>query len=200
MNKSMKSTQKGFSLLELMAVMAAVGVMLAVATIVASNILPSFRATSGVNQVIGVLRHARHAALSDRRTTVLAFQGTNQIQLLQSPPGGGVATPLDGPGAPAVTLEGGVQFLFFPATGDTPMGFGTCAAGTCFTNPANPGGGLPATTFLSDGTFGAGIGVPVNGTIFLGIPNKPLTARAVTILGATGRIRTFYWDGNVWQE
>ena len=104
--------------------------------------------------------------------------------------------PLLGP----VTLEGGVNFLYFPATGDTPMGFGSCTNGTCFTNPANPGGGIPATTFLADGSFGAGIGVPVNGTIFLGIPGKVNTARAVTILGATGRVRTYYWDGSVWQE
>jgi prepilin-type N-terminal cleavage/methylation domain-containing protein len=193
-----KSTQKGFSLLELIAVMAAVAVMLAVAVVSASNILPSFRATSGMNQVMGVIRRARHAALSDRRTISINFIGNNQIQLLTNPPGGGVATPLDGP--IPYTLEGGVQFLYFPATGDTPMGFGACPAATCFTNPANPGGGLPATTFLADGTFGAGIGVPVNGTIFLGIPNKPTTARAITILGATGRIRTYYWDGNAWQE
>ncbi len=193
-----KSTPKGFSLLELMAVMAAIAVMLAFSFISASNIVPSFRATSGMNQVMGVIRRARHAALSDRRTVAVNFIGNNQIQLLTIPPGGGVGTPLDK--LAPITIEGGVQFLYFPATGDTPMGFGSCPAGTCFTNPANPGGGLPATTFLADGTFGAGIGVPVNGTIFLGIPNKPTTARAITILGATGRIRTYYWDGHVWQE
>src|SRR5262249_2736070 len=142
------------------------------------------------------IRQARQLALADRRTTVLSTIGNNQIQILQTPPGGGVAVPLTAP----VQIQGGLQFVYFPATGDTPMGFGTCTAGTCFTNPANPGGGLPATTFLSDGSFGAGIGVPVNGTIFLGIPGKVATARAITILGATGRVRSYYWTGTSWQE
>lgn len=179
-----------------MAVIVVILIMAAFSVIGIANALPSFRATSGMNQVVGLVRRARSAAVSDRRTTVLQFTGNNKITLLQTPPGGGVAVPLLGP----VPLESGVQFVYFPATGDTPMGFGSCTNGTCFTNPANPGGGIPATTFLADGSFGAGIGVPVNGTIFLGIPGKVTTARAVTILGATGRVRTYYWDGNVWQE
>jgi type II secretory pathway pseudopilin PulG len=192
----MQRKQRGFSIIELMAVCAAVMVLLGVAVIGAFNVLPSFRATSGMNQVVGLVRRARNAAVSDRRSTALQFTGNNQITLVQYAPGGGVGVNLLGP----VTLEGGVQFTYFPATGDTPMAFGTCTNGTCFTNPAVPGGGLPATTFLADGSFGPGINVPVNGTIFLGIPGKTTTARAVTILGATGRVRTYFWDGNTWQE
>jgi prepilin-type N-terminal cleavage/methylation domain-containing protein len=192
----MKRTQKGFSLLELLAVMAIIGIMVGLAVVGIGNALPSIRATSGMNQVMGRIRRARQAAISDRRTTVINFVAPNRIQILQNPPGGGVATPLD----PTATLEGGIQFVYFPATGDTPMGFGACPAAACFTNPANPGGGIPATSFLADGSFGAGIGVPVNGTVFLGIPGKPTTARAITILGATGRLRTYYWDGQAWRE
>src|SRR5262249_35852789 len=189
-------SQRGFSLLELMAVIALIFIMAAGAVIGVSNVLPSVRATSGMNQVIMQLRQARQAAISDRRTTIVNFTGNNKIQILQTPPGGGVAVPL----IPPVPIEGGVQFVYFPALGDTPMNFGTCPSATCFTNPANPGAGIPATSFLADGSFGAGIGVPINGTIFLGIPGKSSTARAVTILGATGRIRSYYWTGTSWQE
>jgi hypothetical protein len=42
--------------------------------------------------------------------------------------------------------------------------------------------------------------VPVNGTVFVGVPGLPYTARAVTILGATGRIRSYHWNGTTWQE
>jgi hypothetical protein len=40
----------------------------------------------------------------------------------------------------------------------------------------------------------------VNGTVFLGLPGLKGTARAVTILGATGRVRPYYWDGTKWSE
>jgi hypothetical protein len=32
------------------------------------------------------------------------------------------------------------------------------------------------------------------------IPGNNATARAVTILGATGRIRPYRWDGSAWRE
>jgi len=41
---------------------------------------------------------------------------------------------------------------------------------------------------------------PVNASIFLGVVGKPNTARAVTIFGATGRVRSYYWTGSSWQE
>ena len=52
--------------------------------------------------------------------------------------------------------------------------------------------------FLSDGTFVDLQGNPLNGSIFLGIPKHPETARAVTILGATGRVRAYRWTGSQW--
>ena len=48
--------------------------------------------------------------------------------------------------------------------------------------------------------FVDGNGNPIDGTVFLGIPGLPGTARAVAVLGATGRIRQYHWDGNAWQE
>jgi hypothetical protein len=41
---------------------------------------------------------------------------------------------------------------------------------------------------------------PVNASLFLGITGKTATARAVTIFGATGRVRSYYWTGTSWQE
>jgi len=52
--------------------------------------------------------------------------------------------------------------------------------------------------FLSDGTFVDAQGNPLNGSVFLGLNNHPETARAVTVLGATGRVRGYRWTGSRW--
>jgi hypothetical protein len=48
---------------------------------------------------------------------------------------------------------------------------------------------------------------PINATFFIGVAGKVNTARAVTVLGATGRVRSYFWTGPAsggastsWQE
>jgi type II secretory pathway pseudopilin PulG len=188
-------SQKGFSTVELIIVIGVISVMTVLALPLVQNTVPYYRANAAMDQVIRMLRSARHSAISDRRITTISFIGTNQIQLSQIPPNGGAPVALDIP----TTLEGGAQFIVFPTVPDTPMLFGNATA-ISFTNPVNPGGGFPATQFLSDGSFGTAVGAPVNGTVFVGVPGQPSTARAVTILGSTGRIRAYHWDGTAWQE
>jgi hypothetical protein len=55
--------------------------------------------------------------------------------------------------------------------------------------------------FTTNGSFIDGGNTLVNGTVFLGIlGGRPSTARAITILGATGRVRPYHYDGTAWQE
>lgn len=203
MKKTKRARQTGFSMIELIVVMAMMLVVMAMAIIGTRSLVPNMRADNGANQVIQMMRVARHSALADRRTTTISFKTVtinskpvSEIQLQQVPPpsvGGPVVT------LATVDLEGGAQFMVFPGLPDTPMGFGNSTP-ISFSNPTNPAAAIPALQFLSDGSFGTGIGIPINGTVFLGIPNQPSTARAVTILGATGRVRPYHWDGSQWAE
>ncbi|MBI3669731.1 MAG: hypothetical protein HY237_08135 [Acidobacteria bacterium] len=62
-------------------------------------------------------------------------------------------------------------------------------------------GGPTAMVFQSDGTFADNAtSQPINGTVFVGLPGQSATARAVTILGATGRVRPYKWNGTQWVE
>jgi prepilin-type N-terminal cleavage/methylation domain-containing protein len=194
MNRKNRRKQ-GFSMVELIIVIGVMSVMTVLALPLMQNSVPSLRANAAMDQVIRLVRAARHSAISDRRITQINFIGNNQIQLLQVPPTGGAAVPLDIPS----TLEGGAQFLQF-AIPDTPMGFNACNQPLCFTSAALPNGGVPVAQFLSDGSFGTNVGLFANGNIFIGLPGKTYTARAITILGATGRIRAYHWDGTQWQE
>jgi hypothetical protein len=54
--------------------------------------------------------------------------------------------------------------------------------------------------FTPSGTFIDGGNTLVDGTIFLGIAGSPMSARAVTVLGATGRVRQYHWNGTTWEE
>ena len=85
-----------------------------------------------------------------------------------------------------------MQFLQFPGLPDTSDGFG--AAG-----PVDLGGATTAF-FVADGMLVDAAGTPVSGTVFLGVPDQPTTARAVTVFGGTGRVRGYSWSGTAWVE
>ena len=59
-------------------------------------------------------------------------------------------------------------------------------------------GAAATIMFNTEGMLVDSGGIPVNGTVFLLIPNQPGSFRAVTVLGATGRVRGFRWNGGQW--
>ena len=95
-------------------------------------------------------------------------------------------------GAGRILIEGGIEYVRFPVTPDTPDAFGNAAA-------IQIGGALPVM-FTSEGMFTDANGDPTNATISLGVPNQASTATAITILGTTANIRGFRWDGSRWIE
>jgi type II secretory pathway pseudopilin PulG len=186
--------RRGYSVIELLIVLACIGVISGFLFIRAMTVLPSFKSTSAMDLVIQQMRVARNTAIADRRAVIVNISaGAGTMQLQQVPPNGG----------PPVTISTvpltGAQFCLLPGVPDTPMGFGNAQPVT-FVNASNLGAGVAVTEFLSDGSFGGAVGVPVNGTIFICIPGNSQSARAVTILGATGRVRPYHWDGTSWQE
>ena len=90
------------------------------------------------------------------------------------------------------TLAGGVVFHINAPAVDTPDAFGA-AAPVSF-------GSASRVFFNSDGMLVDQAGSPVNGTIFVALPEHPESARAVSVLGSTGRVRGFRWTGNHWTQ
>ena len=94
-----------------------------------------------------------------------------------------------------------VQFMQEAGMPDTPMNFGNFsgASGVCIAGVPD---GPAFMEFTSTGQFTDNTGVNViNGTVFVGIPNQPGTARAITIMGGTGRIRPYISNGSSgWRE
>ena len=173
--------------------MVVAGIMLALvsfAMIQSFGSMENYRANAAMDVVLGQLRVARQLAISQRRNVKITFNtGASPLsvtyQVMPNPGDTYVPT--------AVTIPLPPQITFGSVAGeiDTPMGFGTCsgAYGVCI---ANVSGGPASMYYTSVGTFTDATYVnPLNGTIFIAIPNQPSTARAVTIMGSTGRVRSY---------
>ncbi len=165
-------------------VVAVTGIMMAIAVPSINTAVIDARANAGMRSVQGHLRAARDAAISLRRVVEVQFIGTGEIR----------STRLEGAGRvllQTTVLEQGMVFMVTSGVPDTPDAFGN-------TRPLDFGG--PTTVFFQpDGSLGDATGLPVSGTVFLGVPTRVLSARAVTVLGPTGRVAAYRWDSVAWR-
>jgi hypothetical protein len=177
----------GYSAIEMMAAAAIMSVVggMTVAQLHISQ--PVMKGDGAMRVVIGQLNTARELSITQRRRMQLTFAapGTLQISRVEVP----------GPGTTvlsAIPLEGGVQFGLLAGVPDTPEAFGMGAAVDF--------GAAGSMHFNTDGTLIDGAtGAPINGTIFFLVPNMPRSFRAVTIMGSTGRVRGYRWNGSNWE-
>ena len=186
--------ERGFSLLEALVVIGIMFTLAGIAVVKSFGSMEGYQANSAQDVVAGQLRLARQLAISQRREVQVQFNtGSNPVTVSYTVlPRPKTADPNQPP--VTVTLPRQVQYMQEPGVPDTPMGFGTCGtAGICV---AGVSGGPPIMKFTSTGQFTDSTGVnTINGTIFLGISNQKNTARAVTIMGATGRVRPYTYVG-----
>lgn len=184
----------GFSMVELLVSVLVMGVMVAATLAEMQPTLQQFHANSAAYLIEGQMRLARQTAIAQRRDIVFAVVGNNKITLtIQNIPAG--TTLLS-----KVLLPPTVTFQQFAGNGDTPDAFGN-AATPCFNYIPPPAGSCsnpPIIQFQSDGTLIDGAGNQLDGSIFIGVANIPTTARAVTILGATGQVRMYHGTGKGW--
>jgi len=203
--------ERGFSIIELIVVMAMATIITAIAIIQLHPTLQQYRANAGLDQLKGALRQARETAISQRRTIVITFPTVNSVQntiqmyqmVVTTPTGGGTPTVAEAT-TPfnTVVLEGTVQFMTYASETDTPDGYLNSGSPTApngvytesTTSAIVAGGPTSGMQFQSDGTFTDGNGSLLNATIFIGVPSIKETARAATILGGTGRVHT--WSNN----
>ena len=215
MQRRSKRAQQGFSLVELVTVVGITFVLASMAVMSTRSSTYASRANDAMFQVISQLRTAREIAVTKRRNVLITFGAPNQIQI--------AVQTLPGETAPAAMapvflndgVPGGCTFYVYPGLPDTPMGFGNSSALTFA--PASGGTSRLAIMFSTSGslvgtTGGSGYSTvgnnnPVNASIFTGIAGQPNTARAVTVMGATGRVRSYSWTAGAtggtvlnWQE
>ena len=187
----------GFTLLEVLIILAIIGLLVSTSVLLLPDVVRAAKADSGSSQLLSALRAAREQAITERRNFVVSFVGTDRLRVQREELG------VDGSGNIIVTgqtvvsttaLDQGVEFLrFAPGVPDTPDGFSPGVAAVSFTGNA-------PWRFTSEGTLVSQSGDVVNGTVFLGRANDPTSARAITLFGATALLREWKWSGAAWFE
>jgi prepilin-type N-terminal cleavage/methylation domain-containing protein len=176
----------GFTLIEIMFSVAVIGIMAAVSVPMLQNTIRDARASAAMRVLMGQFAAAREAAMTSRRNVEVKFLGTNQVQLVRID-SGTTSTTLS-----TVALENGLEYRTFTGMPDTPDQFGNAAAVSF--------GGATRIFFTTDGSLIDINAAPATGSVFLGVANMSITARAVTIMGTTGRIQGYRWDGRQWAQ
>jgi len=197
--------ERGFSLLETVVVLGIMAVLMGIAVVQSFGTTESYQVNSAQDVVVSQLRVARQLAITQRRIVQVWIDSTPEADgryhvKYQIQSAGSQTTETAGP-LVNVPLPGQAQILLEPGVPDTPMAFGNTAAIYLGNPPVS--GGPPIMQFNPTGTFTDNTGITlIYGTIFLGIPNKAATARAITIMGGTGRVRAYTYAGGTtgWQE
>ena len=187
--------QAGFSMLELLLIIAIIAIMAGFAV---PNILilrENYHANQAMHQAVASLRESRLMAMSQNRRISIEFPSNQRILTQVWDSSGG--QPIGDISNPSTSLENGYQFVRNNLI-DTPYNTagGRTEAIVFDGIPINPGAGQ-VMVFTTDGflTMNSNFDDPVDGVVFIGRPNGANTpARAVTILGATGRISTWAWN------
>jgi type II secretory pathway pseudopilin PulG len=187
--------EAGFTAVELTFAVAIASIVCVIAFEAYFNALPSMRANSAMQLLEGALRQARESSIDQRRNFTVTFQGTSELV------GAVQNVPCSGPNIfPCFDyfLPEGFVYVVFSTIGDTPDLY--CSGQQM--SPVTyycPNSTLPCTiTFQSDGSVLDGGGGSGNGSIFIGLTGQPATARAVTILSATGKIKGWHYTGTGW--
>ena len=196
------NSERGFSLIEMSVVVMLILIISAMALIAYLPTLQDARFDAAMREVIDQLRQAREYSVTNRRYVQVTFPtvvvgGITQYQVVMKvrndlTAGAGAVDPV----LSTVPIESPAQYYVFAGTPDTPDAFGNGAA-VVFEGVS--GGPVSGMLFQSDGELVDGATFqPINGTVFMGQPGKNSTARAVTVLGGTGRIRGWKGTGVIW--
>lgn len=207
--------QAGFTLLELLMLLAVIGIMAGLAVFTISGALSGLRANKEMHQIIASLREARMLAMSQDRMVSLRFPASaginNEIEVRiwdrdAAGPDKWVIIGVDAAQRrtdPSMILGNNYRFsrseipAAVPGEGELVVGDKVIFNGT----EVAPGNNR--FVFTQDGFLAniSDVDSPINGTIYIGAPDGNQTlARAVTIRGATGNITVWQRRKDSWKK
>jgi len=176
---------RGFSLVEMQVALALTAIVAGMSVASVQGVITVARGETAMTQTSSLLRLGRDASVAQRRTIDVRFIHPNHLQLVRNDVPNGTTVVAE------AVLENGAQFLRFGEVPDTPDGFGA--------NAAVDFDGADTVRFQPDGMLTDAAGVPINGTVFMAIPGQPISSRAVTISGSSGRAQGYRWTGSRWE-
>jgi prepilin-type N-terminal cleavage/methylation domain-containing protein len=195
-----KKSETGFSMVEVVVVLAIMVIVATIALITLAPALRSSHADSAASYTLNAMRHTRERAIDERRKYQITFVTNGaapfaQITILQ----GNTIVTANGPQlqyavdltTPGVSLPNDMHFRApSPAPPAAPDGQ-ACgqSAAIDFSVTGGACGASTTLTFNPDGSITSGLGGFADGVIYMGRPGDPLATRAVSFFGATGRTK-----------
>jgi Tfp pilus assembly protein FimT len=195
-------TARGFSLIELVGVMSIGLLVSAMAVMSLQPTLKFSRVNNAYNLTLATLRQARDRSVSQRQTYFVTFSSAaspNSITITNGGTGTVVNTYLL-PQDVTFAVVAGVP----TAANATPDGFGTGGTAIDF-DQGIAGGNKSVIYFMPDGSAQDVAGNLNNGVIYIARAGELYSSHAITVWGATGRLRgwrlysnagTPYWRQN----
>lgn len=184
----------GFSLIEMMSVLALIIVMASITFISMVPVLKQQRVNNAYNTTLAAMRQARDNAISQRTSYSVTFSTTATPNTITVAP---TLTGFQGSQNTVIyQLPKDVTFNVqtgFPSPGPDSYGTGAAAIDFGYTG-SNSTGGLAYVYFCPDGsaqndTTGNCAGSWDGGVVYIARPGELLSSRAVTLWGGTGRVR-----------
>jgi prepilin-type N-terminal cleavage/methylation domain-containing protein len=195
----------GFSLIEMMMVVAIIIILASITFISLQPLLQQQHVTNAYNTTISAMRQARDWAMAQQTSYSVQFSSSVTPNTIVVGPTTAFATDLR---TATYSLPTDVSFTVvsasgMPAAGPDGYGTGTVPIDFGYASPGSSGGGNIAVYFCPDGSAqigGCGSGTTTQaagywmnnwdgGVVYLAQPGKLMSSRAVTLWGATGRIR-----------
>jgi type II secretory pathway pseudopilin PulG len=176
----------GFSLIELLGTLVVMLSVLGIGLGGFSMALNNVRGDASLNIVLSQFKLARETAINQRRSVEVRFTMPNYMSVVRRnlPAGETVVS--------TAVLENQTQFYAFTTMPDTPDMFGKTGALSF--------GAATAYMFTAEGQLVDQAGNILNGSVFVGKPNTPMTARSLTVFGPTSTIRSYRWNGTAWRH
>lgn len=192
-NQTNKSRMRGFSMVELMIVIAIIFILLASALFAIQPTLRNARADTASSYALNQIRQARERAVDERHQFLLSFTAPRTITLQQLLAGNPPAYAQ--PNAPSsqysqINLPFDINYQV-PGTlpAQAPDGFGAGANAVDFTVAGGAGG--TTLTFHPDGSITDPNNAFTNGVVYVSRPGDITSCRAVSVFGATGRVKSW---------
>jgi len=170
--------ERGFTLTEAVLVTALTAIALGSAMVMVNNAAAGSRAETALQTVTMQLRLAREFAMDRRRIHKVTFTPPRTVTVIRQETGGNPDVTVS-----QLDLPSDTQYYQQTGISPTPDQFSTSSAVDF--------GGSTTVYFNPDGSATDSGGTLVSGIVYIANPGKLETCRAVTLFGATGRVKGF---------
>ena len=176
----------GFTLLELLIVIGIGLTVSAMALVLLQGSLNSTKADSALEMALGQIRQVHERAIDERHVYRLTFTAPRTIQTDRIDLAGTVTTPVF---VSSIDLPQSVSFTIVSGTpaSNTPNGFGS--ANNAIDLSVNNATGVTQVYFQADGRVLDSLNRVANGIVYMARPGDLTSTRAITVFGATGRMK-----------